>query len=80
MVLIALMCQILALLGMFFHLLAAFASICGLEALPGLNEKTTGIVFVTGKALGFPGFMLIFSNSFRIILGLTTQLVHTSEY
>lgn len=53
MVLIALMCQILALLGMFFHLLAAFASICGLEALPGLNEKTTGIVFVTGKALGF---------------------------
>ncbi|MBA4075860.1 MAG: hypothetical protein C0508_12535 [Cyanobacteria bacterium PR.023] len=65
---------------MFFHLLTAFASICALEALPSLNEKTTGVVFVTVKALGFPGFRLIFSNSFWIILGLTTQLVHASEY
>lgn len=53
MVLIALICQILALLRMFFHLLTAFASISGLEALPGLNEQNTGDVFVTGEALGF---------------------------
>jgi len=52
MVLIALMCPILALLGMIFHLLVAFASICGREALPGLDEKITG-VFLTGEALGF---------------------------
>ena len=58
MVLIALMCQILALLGMFFHLLVAFANLCGLEALPSLNEKTTGIVFATGKALGFCSLFL----------------------
>lgn len=56
MVLIALMCQILALLGMFFHLLAAFASICGLEALPGLSEKNTGNVLGMGEALGFCSF------------------------
>lgn len=79
MVLIALICQILALLRMFFHLLAAFASISGLEALPGLNESISGVM-VTSEALGFLSLTLIFSNSFRIILGLTTQLVHASEY
>ncbi len=58
MVLIALMCQILALLGMIFHLIAAFASICGLEALSGLNEKNSADVFVTGGRLASTVFCL----------------------
>ncbi len=58
MVLIALMCQILALLGMFFHLLAAFASICGLGGLSGLNEKNSGDVLVTGGRLASALFCL----------------------
>ncbi len=37
MVLIALMCQILALLGMFFHLLTAFDNFCR-SIVPGLDR------------------------------------------